>query len=167
MPETLITSFSRSILACAVLLGAVVLNVDARAQMNPGPPPPGPAVNPVCPRLEAQLATIDQGGGSSSFLHPNVGHWIDSAAAQAPHILRQPEDTVRIGTGQISLEHQLCGFSRTTRGQADFSQRIRNETLNGRCGDPLVCPFLLHRSFSLALTAVWDITDNLLQLCHV
>jgi hypothetical protein len=69
MPETLITPFSRWILACAALLGVSAVCVDAWAQMNPGapqPPPPsqGAAVNPMCPRLEAQLATIDRGGGS-------------------------------------------------------------------------------------------------------
>src|ERR1700730_7159284 len=72
MPETLITPLSRWILACAVLLGASALCVDAGAQMTPAaPPPPPPAqqqqgapVNPMCPRLEAQLATIDRGGSS-------------------------------------------------------------------------------------------------------
>ena len=65
MAETLMTPFSRWILAWAALLGAVALSLDASAQMNPGPPPQGGvAVNPVCPRLESQLATIDRGGGS-------------------------------------------------------------------------------------------------------
>src|ERR1700737_3139829 len=68
MPETLITPLSRWILACAALLGVTALSVDAWAQMNPGAPQPPPsqgaAVNPMCPRLEAQLATIDRGGGS-------------------------------------------------------------------------------------------------------
>src|ERR1700712_1667101 len=65
MPETLNTRFSRWILAGAALLGAATLSVDAQAQMNPGPQPPpqGAAVNPMCPRLEAQLASIDRGGG--------------------------------------------------------------------------------------------------------
>jgi hypothetical protein len=68
MPETLITPFSRWILAGAVLLGVSAACVDAWAQMNPGAPQPPPsqgaAANPMCPRLEAQLATIDRGGGS-------------------------------------------------------------------------------------------------------
>jgi Protein of unknown function (DUF2865) len=67
MPETLITPLSRWILAAAALLGVSAACVDAWAQMPPGapqPPPQGTAVNPMCPRLEAQLATIDRGGGS-------------------------------------------------------------------------------------------------------
>src|SRR3982074_3537057 len=65
MRETLITRCSRWILACTALLGASALSVDAWAQMNPAAPPPqGAPVNPMCPRLEAQLATIDRGGGS-------------------------------------------------------------------------------------------------------
>src|SRR5260370_8416276 len=73
MPEPLITSVFRWILACIALLGASALSVDAVAQTNPpgAPPPPPPAqgaaanpVNPMCPRLEAQLATIDHGDGT-------------------------------------------------------------------------------------------------------
>src|SRR3982075_1937316 len=64
MPETLITRCSRWILACIALLGASALSVDAWAQMNPAAPPPqGAPVNPMCPRLEAQLASIDRGSG--------------------------------------------------------------------------------------------------------
>src|ERR1700716_709835 len=64
MPETLITRCSRWILACIALLGASALSVDAWAQMNPvAPPPQGAPVNPMCPRLEAQLASIDRGSG--------------------------------------------------------------------------------------------------------
>jgi hypothetical protein len=72
MPETLISlsrsSLLRSILACAALSGVSAFGVDAWAQMNPGAPPqqqgaPMTPVNPMCPRLEAQLASIDRGGG--------------------------------------------------------------------------------------------------------
>src|SRR5260370_41565422 len=64
MPETLITPFSRWILVCAALFGVAALSVDASAQMSQAPPPQqGAPVNPMCPRLEAQLATIDRGGG--------------------------------------------------------------------------------------------------------
>jgi hypothetical protein len=72
MPETLISlsrsSLLRSILACAALSGVSAFSVDAWAQMNPGAPPqqqgaPMTPVNPMCPRLEAQLASIDRGGG--------------------------------------------------------------------------------------------------------
>ena len=70
MLRTLMTSSSRWLLACAVLIGSAVLGTDGIAQMQPGaaqPPPPqqaAPAGNPMCQRLEAQLATIDRGTGS-------------------------------------------------------------------------------------------------------
>lgn len=63
MPENLIAYHSRSILTCAVLLGMVVLGVDGRAQVNPPPPSQSPAANPICVRLEAQLAAVDRGSG--------------------------------------------------------------------------------------------------------
>jgi hypothetical protein len=66
MPETLMSPLFRWILAGAALLGAGALSVDARAQMSPGAPPQGAAVNPMCPRLEAQLATIDRGGSGGT-----------------------------------------------------------------------------------------------------
>ena len=65
MPETLITPCLRRILTCAALLCVSAPGVDGWAQTNPAAPPSqGAAVNPMCPRLEAQLATIDRGGGS-------------------------------------------------------------------------------------------------------
>src|SRR5260370_11784267 len=64
MPKTLI-AFSRRILACAALFGVFTLSVEAWAQMSPAAPPPqGAPVNPMCPRLEAQLAALDRGGGT-------------------------------------------------------------------------------------------------------
>ena len=64
MPKTLIARFS-PILACAALLSVFMLGVDAWAQMSPAAPPPqGAPVNPMCPRLEAQLAALDRGGGT-------------------------------------------------------------------------------------------------------
>jgi Protein of unknown function (DUF2865) len=66
MPKTLIARYFRPILACAALLGGFMLSVDAWAQMSPAAPPPQAApVNPMCPRLEAQLAALDRGGGST------------------------------------------------------------------------------------------------------
>jgi hypothetical protein len=62
MPETLTHSLSRWILTGGLLLGS--LGVDAVAQVNPAAPPQqGAVVNPMCPRLEAQLASLDRGGG--------------------------------------------------------------------------------------------------------
>ena len=65
MPKTLIARFFL-ILACAALLGVFMPGIEAWAQMSPAAPPPqGAPVNPMCPRLEAQLAALDRGGGST------------------------------------------------------------------------------------------------------
>jgi len=64
---------SLRILTCAVLLGIATpgapalaqSNDDAMAQMNQdGPPQQGAQANPICMRLEGQLATIDRGAGT-------------------------------------------------------------------------------------------------------
>src|SRR5258707_10821436 len=65
MPKTLIARFFL-ILAWAALVGAPLRAIEAWAQWGPAPPPPrGAPVNPMCPRLEAQLAPLDRGGGST------------------------------------------------------------------------------------------------------
>src|SRR3979411_2103604 len=68
MPETLTSPLTRWILAWVAVWGPGAVSFDAWAQMNPSmpPPPQGAAVNPMCPRLEAQLATIDRGGGGGT-----------------------------------------------------------------------------------------------------
>ena len=72
MLHSLMTSSSRWLLACAVLIGSAALGTDGFAQMQPPPPgaapPPqqqaAPTGNPMCQRLEAQLVTIDRGTGT-------------------------------------------------------------------------------------------------------
>src|SRR5882762_10647078 len=116
MPETLITLFSRWILACAALFGAVALSVDASAQINPGPPPSqGAAVNPMCPRLEAQLATIDRGGGGDPAKDDQIRRYQDAAAKQQSELDRITSQAKRMGcdsSGFFSLfngQSAQCG----------------------------------------------------------
>ena len=117
MPEKLITSFSRSILACAVLLlGAVVLSVDARAQMNPtnppGPPPQGAAVNPMCPRLEAQLATIDHSSGSGDPAKDDqIRRYQDAASRQQGELDRVTSQAKRMGCDSSGFFSLFSGQS--------------------------------------------------------
>src|SRR6266852_7014627 len=89
MPETLITPFSRWILVCAALFGVAALSVDASAQMSQAPAPQqqGAPVNPMCPRLEAQLATIDRGGGDPAK-DEQIRRYQDAAAKQQSELDR-------------------------------------------------------------------------------
>jgi hypothetical protein len=117
MPETLISFLSRWILACAVLLGSVGLSLDARAQVNPGPPPTqgAPPVNPVCPRLEAQLSTIDHGGSGDPARDEQVRRYQDAAGRQQGELDRVTSQARRMGcdsSGFFSLfngQSAQCG----------------------------------------------------------
>jgi hypothetical protein len=112
MPETLITSLSRWILACAALCGVVALSVDASAQMNPPPPPSqGAAVNPMCPRLEAQLATIDRGGGGDPSKEEQIRRYQDAAAKQQSELDRVTSQAKRMGCDSSGFFSLFSGQS--------------------------------------------------------
>jgi hypothetical protein len=126
MQKTLITPVSRWILACAALLGASALSVGASAQTTPPgaqttppgapPPPPQAAVNPMCPRLEAQLATIDRGGGSGDPAKDDqIRRYQDAATKQQAELDRVTSQAKRMGcdsSGFFSLfngQSAQCG----------------------------------------------------------
>jgi hypothetical protein len=112
MPETLMVPFSRWILACAALFGAVALSVDASAQTNPGPPPQqGAAVNPMCPRLEAQLATIDRGGGGDPAKEEQIRRYQDAAAKQQSELDRVTSQAKRMGCDSSGFFSLFSGQS--------------------------------------------------------
>src|SRR5476651_1350848 len=114
MPETLIPPFCRSMLACAVLLGSVALGVDsALAQMNPPGPPPsqGAAVNPVCPRLEAQLATIDRGGSGDPTQDDQIRRYQDAATKQQNELDRVTSQAKRMGCDSSGFFSLFSGQS--------------------------------------------------------
>jgi hypothetical protein len=114
MPKSLMMSCSRSILACVALLGVAVLGVDADAQVNPGPPSQGPAANPMCPRLEAQLATIDRGGVDPAK-DEQIRRYQDAASKQQAELDRVTSQAKRMGcdsSGFFSLfngQSAQCG----------------------------------------------------------
>jgi hypothetical protein len=113
MPETLISPLSRWILACAALLGVSTLNVEAWAQMNPGTPPPQAApVNPMCPRLEAQLATIDRGGGSGDPAKDDqIRRYQDAAIKQQGELDRVTSQAKRMGCDSSGFFSLFSGQS--------------------------------------------------------
>src|ERR1700756_3672816 len=104
MPYVFSASSSRRFLACAALLGSVLLSGAASAQMYPpqpvpqgAPPPPGGAVNPVCPRLEAQLATIDRGGSNDPGKDEQIRRYQDAAAKQQSELDRMTAQAPQMG----------------------------------------------------------------------
>src|SRR5580692_5664820 len=107
---------SRSVAACAVLFAAMLFGTDAVAQTSPPPPPQGAATNPMCPRLEAQLATIDRGGGSGDpAKDEQIRRYQDSAARQQAELDRVTVQAKRMGcesSGFFSLfngQNAQCG----------------------------------------------------------
>ena len=139
MPEKLHAFPSRRILACAALFGSLLISAPALAQMNPGmqppppPPPPqgappqgvppqgappmqaGPPVNPVCPRLEAQLATIDRGGSGDPAKDDQIRRYQDAATQQQAELDRVTMQAKKMGcesSGFFSLfggQSSQCG----------------------------------------------------------
>jgi hypothetical protein len=114
MPETLML-FSRWTLACAVLLGAATLGVDAHAQVNPAAPAPQGAANPMCQRLEAQLATVDRGGGGDPAKAEQIRRYEEAASKQQGELDRVTAQAKRQGcdsSGFFSLfngQSAQCG----------------------------------------------------------
>jgi hypothetical protein len=100
MPKPSTATLPGRILACAALLCGLALNSGALAQMNPTAPPPppaqGPSVNSMCPRLEAQLATIDRGGGDPSK-DDQIRRYQDAEAKQQAELDRVTQQAKRMG----------------------------------------------------------------------
>ena len=107
------------LLACAALVVLAVPDTGAFAQGVPGaqPPPPGAGapVNPVCPRLEAQLATIDRGGSGDPAKDDQIRRYQDAAAKQQGELDRATAQAKRMGcesSGFFSLfsgQSAQCG----------------------------------------------------------
>src|SRR5712691_1703668 len=113
MPKTLIARFFQRILACAALLGVFVLSVDAWAQMSPAAPPPqGAPVNPMCPRLEAQLAALDRGGGTGDpAKDEQIRRYQDAAAKQQSELDRVTSQAKRMGCDSSGFFSLFSGQS--------------------------------------------------------
>jgi Protein of unknown function (DUF2865) len=128
MPEMLIIVRPiRWMLAASVLLGCLALDDRAHAQqMYPGaqqpppqpsaaPPPSASPVNPVCPRLEAQLATIDRGGSGDPAKDDQIRRYQDAATQQQAELDRVTVQAKRMGcdsSGFFSLfsgQSSQCG----------------------------------------------------------
>src|SRR5258708_40265792 len=113
MPETVIASLFRWTLACAALLNVATLSVDAVAQGLPAAQPPqaGAPVNPMCPRLEAQLATIDRGGGGDPAKDDQIRRYQDAAAKQQGELDRVTAQAKRMGCDSSGFFSLFSGQS--------------------------------------------------------
>jgi hypothetical protein len=117
MPKTLTALLARRILACAALIGGLALSSPAFAQMNPAAPPPPPAQggaagNPMCPRLEAQLATIDHGGGSGDPAKDDqIRRYQDAQAQQQAELDRTTQQAKRMGCDSSGFFSLFSGQS--------------------------------------------------------
>ncbi len=119
MPENLIAYRSRSILTCAVLLGMVMLGVDGRAQVNPPPPSQAPAANPICVRLEAQLAAVDRGSGDPAK-DEQIRRYQDAASRQQAELDRITQQAKRMGCDS-------SGFFSLFNGQSEKCAPVNNQ----------------------------------------
>ncbi|NUR12629.1 MAG: DUF2865 domain-containing protein [Bradyrhizobium sp.] len=99
MPEFLSLSRARVFLACTVLLSTAVLATGAFAQAGPPPPPGqnGPASNPMCVRLEGQLAALDRGGGGDPAREDQIRRYQDSQNRQQAELDRVTMQAKRMG----------------------------------------------------------------------
>ena len=116
MSETFTASLPRMVLACAALLGVSALSIDASAQGFPqGQPQQGaPQANPMCPRLEGQLASIDRGGGDPAKAD-QIRRYEEAAGKQQGELDRVTAQARRMGcdsSGFFSLfngQSAQCG----------------------------------------------------------
>jgi Protein of unknown function (DUF2865) len=116
MPKTLTAPLLGRILACAALLGGLALSTSALAQTNPAAPPPppsqGPPANPMCPRLEAQLATIDRGSGSGDpSKDDQIRRYQETQAKQQSELDRVTQQARRMGCDSSGFFSLFSGQS--------------------------------------------------------
>jgi hypothetical protein len=114
MPRTSIASLFRWTLTCATLLTTATLDVDAVAQQGvpaAQPPQTGAPVNPMCPRLEAQLATIDRGGGGDPAREDQIRRYQDAAAKQQGELDRVTAQAKRMGCDSSGFFSLFSGQS--------------------------------------------------------
>jgi hypothetical protein len=103
-------------LTCAVVLSTMMFAADAVAQQGVPQPQgaPPPSVNPMCPRLEAQLASIDRAGVDPARAD-QIRRYEDAANRQQAELERVTAQAKRMGcdsSGFFSLfngQSAQCG----------------------------------------------------------
>jgi uncharacterized protein DUF2865 len=122
MLQSLTNPLSRWLLACALFAAPLALSSsslaqtsDSFAQMPPGPgpgaapppqaggQPPGATGNPICQRLEVQLATIDRGAGTGDpAKDEQIRRYQEAQARQQGELDRVTQQAKRMGCGDAS-----------------------------------------------------------------
>ncbi|MBR1142684.1 DUF2865 domain-containing protein [Bradyrhizobium sp. AUGA SZCCT0431] len=139
MPLTLTAPFSRWILTCAVLLAGIAAtnsaavaqadpaqsNMDALAQMPPGAAPPpqqqGAQANPICIRLEGQLAAVDRGAsGGDPAKEEQIRRYQEAATKQQAELDRVTMQAKRMGC-------ESSGFFSLFNGQSAQCGPVNNQ----------------------------------------
>lgn len=110
MSDTLIAYLSRRILACAALLGAMSLGASAFAQ-GAAPGAPQQSANPMCVRLEGQLATIDRGGGGDPARAEQLRRYEDASSKQQSELDRVTAQAQRMGCDSSGFFSMFNGQS--------------------------------------------------------
>ncbi len=125
MLEILKAPLARWILTCAVLLGLAVPVTPAAAQVNPAvlPPPQqqGAQANPMCMRLEGQLAAIDRGAGTGDpAKDEQIRRYQEAQARQQGELDRVTQQAKRMGC-------ESSGFFSLFNGQAAQCTPVNNQ----------------------------------------
>ncbi|MBV9531260.1 MAG: DUF2865 domain-containing protein [Bradyrhizobium sp.] len=110
MPHHFAASFSLGRLPSAALLGWLAFNASALAQMEP-PQGASPGANPICPRLEAQLAAIDRGGSSDPARDDQLHRYQDAASKQQAELDRFTLQAKRMGCDSSGFFSLFSGQS--------------------------------------------------------
>src|SRR6478735_3085359 len=114
MQEKLTPSFSKWILACVAMLGIVAPGAWAQMnpQVNPNPQAQGAPISPVCPRLEAQLASIDRGGSTGDPARDDqIQRYQDAATRQQSELDRVTLRARRMGCDSSGFFSLFSGQS--------------------------------------------------------
>lgn len=121
MPLNLIAPFSRWILTCAVLFGMAASSTAAVAQTPPGAAPPPAQGNPICTRLEGQLAAVDRGaGGGDPAKEEQIRRYQDAQTKQQAELDRVTMQAKRIGC-------ESSGFFSLFNGQSAQCGPVNNQ----------------------------------------
>jgi hypothetical protein len=116
MPENPMLFRLHRILAATAMLTLATAGSAMGQVASPAPPPPataqpGAAVNPMCPRLEAQLASIDRGAGGDPAKAEQIRRYEEAASKQQGELDRVTQQAKRQGCDSSGFFSLFSGQS--------------------------------------------------------